>query len=122
MHEIVLINSKKTLIVNLSGNINVDEAYEILSDFKKTIYGLNTNNYILIINPENISANIFVIPTLVSFMSLVSELKFKSIYVTNSDKYEAYIKQEIKKADSAVSLEFVANVDEALVKIKEAFK
>ncbi len=114
MHDILQNKAKKTLVATISGNIDVSQANTMLSDFKKKTFGLNTKEYVLIINPENLSANIFVIPILQSFLSLVSELKFKRIYIVNSDKYSALIKQQLGNSDVAASLKFASSVKEAL--------
>lgn len=114
MHNIVQNKTRKTLVATLTGNIDINQANAMLSDFKKIIDGLNTKDYVLIINPENITANIFVIPILQSFINLVAELKFKRIYLINTDKYAALIKQQLGNTDVAASIKFAANVNEAL--------
>jgi hypothetical protein len=117
MHDIVQDKKRKVIITTLSGYIDVNQANDMLTDFKKKTEGVSTKDYVLIINPENISANIFVIPILQSFVKLVSELGFRKIYLVNSDKYAGIIKQQLANTDVAGSLRFASDVSEALKNI-----
>lgn len=114
MYNIMQDKERKILVVTLTGNIDTNQANTVLNEFKKTIASLISKDYILIINPENISANLFVIPILQSFVKLISELHFKRIYLTNSDKYAALIKQQLVNTDVATSLSFAADLKQIL--------
>lgn len=114
MHSISFDKGKKAMMANLSGNIGVDQANQMLSDFKKVTAGINTREYILIINPENITASIFVLPILQSFLQLVAQLCFSKIYLVNSDKYAGIIKQSLNSYGIANSVAYVNNMGEAL--------
>jgi hypothetical protein len=114
MHNIVYNKSKKALIATLSGNIGIDQANTMLSDFKKSVININAKEHILIINPENISASLFVLPILQSFIQMVAQLNFKRIYLVNSDKYAAIIKQNLSNYGVADSIRYAASVSEAL--------
>lgn len=114
MHNIKEDKARKILIASLSGSIDIPQANAMLSDFKKATAGLNSKQYVLIINPENISAGLFVIPILQNFIKLVSELRFKRIYLTNSDKYAALIQQHLANTEVASTLRFAASVTDAV--------
>jgi hypothetical protein len=114
MHNIVYNKNKKALIATISGNISIDQANTMLSDFKKSVININAKDHILIINPENISASLFVLPILQSFIQVVAQLNFKRIYLINSDKYAAIIKHNLSNYGVADSLRYAASVSEAL--------
>ena len=114
MYNTIINKNKKALVASLSGNIGIDQANTMVIDFKKSISGLNTKEYILIISPENLSASILLIPILQSFIQMVAQLKFKKIYLINSDKYAAIIKQSLSNYGVADSLRYAASVGEAL--------
>lgn len=114
MHNLIIDKGKKALIAGLSGNIGIEQANEMLSDFKKTVAGINTKEYIFIINPENISASIFVLPILQNFLQLVAQLNFKKIHLVNSDKYAGIIKQSLGSYGIANSVVYAGSVKEAL--------
>lgn len=117
MHNITLDKSKKTMLAAISGNIDVSQANTMLADFKKAAFGINTKEFILIINPENISANLFVIPILQSFISLISEMRFKRIFLINTDKYAALIKQQLANTGVGESISFASSIKEAMKNI-----
>lgn len=114
MHNIVHDKSKKALIATLSGNIGVEQANSMLTDFKQSISNLNTKEHILIINPVNISASIFVLPILQSFIQLIGQLSFKRIYLINTDKYAAMIKQSLGGYGLADNINYADNISDAL--------
>jgi hypothetical protein len=116
MHEIVYNKNKKALIATISGNIGIDQANRMLLDFKDSVNGLNANEHILIINPENISASLFVLPILQNFIQIIAKLKFKKIYLINSDKYADIIKQSLNNYGVNDSLEYASSVAESLGK------
>lgn len=116
MHEIVYNKNKKALIATISGNIGIDQANRMLLDFKSSVNGLNANEHILIINPENISASLFVLPIIQNFIQIVAKLKFKKIYLINSDKYADIIKQSLNNYGVNDSLEYASSVAESLSK------
>jgi hypothetical protein len=116
MHEIVYNKNKKALIATISGNIGIDQANRMLMDFKNSVNGLNANEHILIINPENISASLFVLPIIQNFIQIVAKLKFKKIYLINSDKYADIIKQSLNNYGVIDSLEYASSVAESLSK------
>lgn len=114
MHSIVYNKDKKALIVSLSGNIGVEQANAMLEDFKKAVGGLNAKENILIISPENVSASFLVLPVLQSFIQMIGQLTFKKIYLINSDKYAAIIKQGLSSYGVADSVKYAASIEEAL--------
>ena len=114
MHSITLDKGKKALIAALSGNIGVDQANAMLGDFKKSVSEINPKDHVLIINPENISASLFVLPILQSFVHLVGQLNFKKIYLVNSDKYAGIIKQGLSGYSVANNIAYVDSVKDAL--------
>ncbi|MDF2520796.1 MAG: hypothetical protein K0R84_1424 [Clostridia bacterium] len=109
MYSITIDKVNKAFIANISGNVDVNQANVILKDFKNNAATINPKDYILIVNPENVSGNIFVFPILQSFLNLVAELKFKRIYLVNSDKNANLI-------EAASTLRFAGSVKEALNK------
>lgn len=116
MHEILYNKNKKAIIATLSGNIGVDQANTMLSDFKKSISGINAEEHILIISPENISASLFVLPIIQSFIQLVAKLKFKKIYLVNSDKYADIIRRSLSSYGVNDSVEYAGSIEESLRK------
>jgi hypothetical protein len=116
MHEILYNKNKKAIIASLSGNIGVDQANAMLIDFKKNTNSINAEEHTLIISPENISASLFVLPLLQNFIQIIAKLKFRKIYLVNSDKYADIIKRSLNNYGVNTSIEYVASVDEALKK------
>ena len=116
MHEIVYNKNKKALIASISGNIGIEQANKMLLDFNYSVNGLNATEHILIINPENISASLFVLPIIQSFIQIVAKLKFKKIYLINSDRYADIIKQSLNNYGVSDSLEYASSVAESLSK------
>lgn len=116
MHNISYDKNKKALIASISGNISVDDANAMLMDFKRSVSGLNAKEHVLVISPENVSASLFVLPILQSFIQVVSQLKFKKIYLINSDKYAGIIKQSLSSNGMSDSVQFANSVREALNK------
>lgn len=116
MHEIVYNKNKKALIATISGNIGIEQANRMLLDFKNSINGLNAKDHILIISPENISASLFVLPIIQNFIQIVAKLKFKKIYLVNSDKYADIIKQSLNNYGVSDNLEYASSVAESLSK------
>lgn len=116
MHEISYSKNKKAIIATLSGNFGVDQANTMLLDFKKSINGINAEEHILVISPENISASLFVLPIIQNFIQIVAKLKFKKIYLINSDKYADIIKRSLNNYGVNNSVEYAASIDEALRK------
>jgi hypothetical protein len=116
MHNIVYDKNKKALVATITGNIGTEEANTMLSDFKKSVQGLNAKEHILIISPENISASLFVLPILQSFIQFVGQLNFKKIYLINSNKYAAIIKQSLNSYGVANSVQYANSIPEALSK------
>jgi hypothetical protein len=116
MHEIVYNKNKKALIATISGNIGIEQANRMLSDFKNSVNGLNANEHILIINPDKVSASLFVLPILQNFIQIIAKLKFKKIYLINSDKYADIIKQSLNNYGVNDSLEYASSVAESLSK------
>jgi hypothetical protein len=116
MHEIVYNKNKKALIATLSGNIGIEQANKMLSDFKNSVNGLNAKEHILIISPENISASLFVLPIIQNFIQIVAKLSFRKIYLVNSDKYADIIKRSLNSYGVQDSLEYTSSVAEALNK------
>jgi hypothetical protein len=114
MHEIAYNKSKKAIIASLSGYIGVEEANDIFSGFKKSIGGINAKENILVINPENISSSLLVLPMLQSLIQTIGLLGFKKIYIINSDKYAGIIKQGLNNYGISGSVKYVNNIDEAL--------
>jgi len=116
MYEIVYNKNKKALIATLSGNIGIEQANSMLLDFKNSVNGLNAKESILIISPENISASLFVLPIIQNFIQIVAKLKFKKIYLINSDRYADIIKQSLNNYGVNDSLEYASSVAESLSK------
>jgi hypothetical protein len=116
MHEILYNKNKKAIIASLSGNIGVDQANAMLIDFKKNTNSINAEEHTLIISPENISASLFVLPLIQNFIQIIAKLKFRKIYLVNSDKYADIIKRSLNNYGVNTSIEYVASVDEALKK------
>lgn len=116
MYEIVYNKNKKALIATLSGNIGIEQANKMLLDFKNAVNGLNSKESILIISPENISASLFVLPIIQNFIQIIAKLKFKKIYLINSDRYADIIKQSLKNNGVNDSVEYASSVAEALIK------
>lgn len=116
MYEIVYNKNKKALIATLSGNIGIEQANKMLLDFKNAVNGLNSKESILIISPENISASLFVLPIIQNFIQIIAKLKFKKIYLINSDRYADIIKQSLKNNGVNDSVEYASSVAEALRK------
>ena len=116
MHEIVYNKNKKAIIAMLSGNIGVDQANNMLLDFKKSVNGLNAKEHILIISPENISASLFVLPIIQNFIQIVAKLEFKKIYLINSDKYADIIKRSLNNYGVSDSLVYATSIEECLKK------
>jgi hypothetical protein len=114
MHNIIIDKRKKAIIASLSGSIGIDQANNMLMDFKKSVSGLNAAEHILIISPDNLSTSFLVIPILQNFIQLVAQLKFKKIILVNSDKYASIIKQSLNNYGVADSLRYAASVNEAL--------
>ncbi|MDF2889654.1 MAG: hypothetical protein K0R80_21 [Clostridia bacterium] len=114
MHNIIIDKRKKAIIATLSGNVGIEQANNMLTDFKKSLSGLNIQEYILVISPDNLSTSFLVLPILQNFIQLVAQLKFKKIVLINSDKYAALIKQSLSNYGVADSLRYAASVDEAL--------
>lgn len=116
MHEIVYNKNKKAIIATISGNIGIEQANSMLLDFNKSVNGINAKEHILIISPENISASLFVLPIIQNFIQIVAKLKFKKIYLINSDKYAAIIKQSLNNYGVYDSLVYASSVAESLNK------
>lgn len=114
MHNIVHDKGKRAVIASLSGNIGVDQANSMIEDFKKTVSGINSKEHILIINPDNITASLFVLPILQGFIQMVAQLNFKKIYLINSDKYAAVIKQSLGGFGLGDKVRYAANIKDAL--------
>lgn len=114
MHKIEYDKNNRVLITSLSGNIGIEQANQMLVDFKKAVNGLNTKETILVISPENISASFLVLPILQNFIMTVSQLKFKKIFLINSDKYAAIIKQSLSSYGLAESVRYASSIKEAL--------
>jgi|GEM_PF-6098052 len=114
MHSIIHDKSKKALITSLAGNIGVDQANAMLLDFKKAVGGIETKEHILIICPDNITASLFVLPILQNFIQMVGQLSFRKIYLINSDKYAAIIKQSLASYGIADRVRYSASIKDAL--------
>ncbi|MDF2841471.1 MAG: hypothetical protein K0Q99_2243 [Clostridia bacterium] len=117
MHKIVSDKKKKTLVATISGNIGIEQANTMLADFKNSIEGINAKETTLIISPENISANIFVLPILQSFIQLIGQLNFNRIILIDSDKYAGMIKQSLSSYSVASRINYANSLGEALSKI-----
>jgi hypothetical protein len=88
----------------------------MLIDFKKNTNSINAEEHTLIISPENISASLFVLPLIQNIIQTIAKLKFRKIYLVNSDKYADIIKRSLNNYGVNTSIEYVASVDEALKK------
>ncbi|OGO78798.1 MAG: hypothetical protein A2Y23_12595 [Clostridiales bacterium GWB2_37_7] len=78
------------------------------------MHELNVKEHILIISPENITASLFVLPILQSFIQLIGQLNFKKIYIIDSDNYAAMIKQGLSSYGVTANVRYVKSVREAL--------
>lgn len=114
MHNIVYDKNKKALIATLSGNISVEQGNAMLMEFKQSAAGINPRETKLIIHQDNLTASLFILPILQSFLQLVGQLRFKEIYLVNSEKYASMIKQSLSNYGIENSIRYASTVKEVL--------
>lgn len=116
MYKCKILAPNKILLIEVSGTITGIEGDNIVNEYRRTIQGINTKDYSLILEGKDAVASSFlVLPLIQKFITLCYNTPFKKFIFIGNDLQNSYASNLISSNNTLnKNIQLANNVDEAL--------